>query len=91
MELSTITMGITAFAGVSTILKVAWYIINYAANNIVKPLSLSIDQLQRTTKELKALIDSVRSDQQQLNTRITVIEQAIKTIKTQVDTLWNMR
>lgn len=91
MELSTITMGITAFAGVITILKVAWYIINYAANNIVKPLSLSIDQLQRTTKELKALIDSVRSDQQQLNTRITIIEQAIKTIKTQVDTLWNMR
>lgn len=88
MELNTFLTTITIIGGVIGILKVAWYIFKYVVDNIVKPLSDNVTQIQEATKDLKYLLDSLKNEQRRLEQKITVVEESTKSAHHRLDDIW---
>jgi hypothetical protein len=73
--------------GVVCVIRSIWGVLQYAVDNIVTPLSTNITQLQETTKELKTLVNFLKDNQQELDKRLMIVEQAVKAEHKRLDEL----
>ena len=87
VDLNNVILVLTVVGGLICIIRSAWNVLQYAVDNIVKPLSSNIMQLQETIKELKTLIDFLRERQQEFDRRLTIVEQSTKAAHKRLDEL----
>ncbi len=87
LETTAAVIGLLGSGGVIGIIYACIKGVTYVTHNVIRPVKMTVQQLEEVIKELRSWMDELRRESQEQDKRLTLVEEAIKLQKQRLDTI----
>lgn len=87
LETTAAVIGLLGSGGVIGIIYACIKGVTYVTHNVIRPVKMTVQQLEEVIKELRNWMDELRRESQEQDKRLTLVEEAIKLQERRLDTI----
>ena len=87
LETASAVIGLLGSVGVIGIIYACIKGVTYVTHNVIRPVKMTVRQLEEVIKELRNWMDELRCESQEQDKRLTLVEEAIKLQERRLDTI----
>lgn len=87
LETTAAVIGLLGSGGVIGIIYACIKGVTYVMHNVIRPVKMTVQQLEEVIKELRSWMDELRRESQGQDKRLTLVEEAIKLQERRLDTI----
>lgn len=87
LETTAAVIGLLGSSGVIGIIYACVKGVTYVTHNVIRPVKMTVQQLEEVIRELRSWMDELRRESQEQDKRLTLVEEAIKLQERRLDTI----